>query len=214
MKKKIFISAILLCFVFTAGAQTWGEWFNQKNTQRKYLLEQIAALKVYTSYLNKGYNVAKDGTQLIGDIRDGDFSLHKNYFGSLKAVNPAIGKQDKVAAILSMQSAMSRVRQQIISYANENKWLSITERDLVRKRCADLGREAAKDLDELSLLLTEGKLEMTDDERIAGIGKLYISTQDKQALQNRMRKNIFGLTEARQREASDLQTIKSLSGDR
>lgn len=211
MKKKLFMSAIILCFVFNAGAQTWGEWFNQKNTQRKYLLEQIAALKVYTTYLKKGYNVAKDGTKLIGDIKDGDFSLHKNYFGSLKSINPDVRKQDKVERILSMQTDMSRLRQQIVNHATESNWLSTDERQLIGKRCADLAAEASKDLDELSLLITEGEMEMTDDERIAGIARLYLGMQDKYALQKRMHKNILALTDSRQRQSRDMQTLRSLS---
>ena len=42
-------------------AQTLAEWVSQKVTQKKYLLQQIAALQVYSGYLSKGYSIAKDG---------------------------------------------------------------------------------------------------------------------------------------------------------
>ena len=49
-------------------AQTWAEWFRQKATQKKYLLQQIAALHVYSGYLSKGYSIAKDGLNTIKSI--------------------------------------------------------------------------------------------------------------------------------------------------
>lgn len=48
MKKLCVIMALLTSNV-AGQAQTpnWNEWFRQKKTQRKYLIQQIAALKVY-----------------------------------------------------------------------------------------------------------------------------------------------------------------------
>jgi len=51
--KKIFLFLLL---VVSAGsnlqAQTFAEWFQQKKTQKKYLLQQIAALQVYIGSAN------------------------------------------------------------------------------------------------------------------------------------------------------------------
>ena len=47
----------ILLFLFVSmllSAQTTAEWFNQKATQKKYLIQQIAALQVYIGYLQKG----------------------------------------------------------------------------------------------------------------------------------------------------------------
>jgi hypothetical protein len=83
---------IMLCSMscYTSIAQTpnWNEWFRQKKTQLKYLAEQIAALKVYLEYLKKGYDVAQKGLSTIELIKSGSFSLHKDYFNSLKQVSP------------------------------------------------------------------------------------------------------------------------------
>lgn len=53
-----------MAFVFSfqlAEAQTFDEWFRQKKTQKKYLVQQIAALKVYLGYLKEGYEIAQKG---------------------------------------------------------------------------------------------------------------------------------------------------------
>ena len=60
MKKQFLI--ILFAVVSTSvKAQTFAEWFQQGATQKKYLLQQIAALQVYIGYVQKGYSIAKKG---------------------------------------------------------------------------------------------------------------------------------------------------------
>ena len=51
------ILLMILAF-FVSGktySQTYEEWFQQTKTQKKYLLQQIAALKVYIGYAEKGF---------------------------------------------------------------------------------------------------------------------------------------------------------------
>lgn len=81
----------LLLFVGTnAFGQTWGEFFSQKKTQKKYLLEQLVALKMYAGYLKKGYDIVGSGIGTVWDIKNGEFSLHSTFFSSLKSVNPIL----------------------------------------------------------------------------------------------------------------------------
>ena len=84
-------------------AQNWNEWFRQKRTQIRYLVNQLAALQVYIELGQEGYAIYRDGLQLVGDIKNGDFNLHKDYLGSLMLVNPAIKRYKKVAEIIAFQ---------------------------------------------------------------------------------------------------------------
>src|SRR5690606_38045577 len=87
-KNALLLFMVSLMTVTTTWAQspTFNEWFRQKKTQRKYLVKQIAALKVYLEYLKKGYEIVDKGLTTIGEIKNGTFSLDKDYFNSLKAV--------------------------------------------------------------------------------------------------------------------------------
>ncbi len=51
--KKLLIVSIIILFTETLSAQTSAEWLSQKKTQKKYLVQQIAALDVYAGYLSK-----------------------------------------------------------------------------------------------------------------------------------------------------------------
>jgi hypothetical protein len=57
---------------------------NQKGSQIKNLVKQIALLKVYLEALRNGYEIAKTGLKTISDIKKGDFQLHLDYFDGLK----------------------------------------------------------------------------------------------------------------------------------
>src|SRR5687768_615661 len=106
MKFRILIMSLLLFVVQSAHSQAWNEWFRQKKTQKKYLIQQIAALKVYLKYLKQGYGIVKKGMQVVGDIKEGNFNSHKEYFGSLREVNELISGSGKVSSTLYYESAI------------------------------------------------------------------------------------------------------------
>src|SRR5688500_18381417 len=105
---------LILCvlFAFTAGicvCQTPDELLRQKETQKKYLLRQIAAFKQYMKSLEKGYQIVKKGSEVISKIKKGDFELHKDFFESLKDVNPSIKNSAKVADIILYQVTIHKL---------------------------------------------------------------------------------------------------------
>src|SRR5688572_5776828 len=100
MKNRVMTIVMLLLMAQSAKSQTWNEWFRQKKTQKQYLVQQIAALKVYLKYLKEGYTVVKKGMQIVGDIKEGNFNSHKDYFNSLREVNVLVSGSGKVSSTL------------------------------------------------------------------------------------------------------------------
>src|SRR5688500_14766126 len=110
--KSLLLITIGIIMSFFCFAQTWDEWTQQKKTQIKCLLQQIAANKVYIEYLQKGYSIANKGLTTIRNIKDGDFNLHRDFFGSLKTVNSKIKNAGKVAAIIAFQIRITKESKQ------------------------------------------------------------------------------------------------------
>jgi hypothetical protein len=83
---------LLLFLVFASGVsvQTAEEFFDQKKTQKKYLLKQIAALKVYSGYLQKGYAITTAATEAISKKKSGENNFHALFFNSLAKVSPQV----------------------------------------------------------------------------------------------------------------------------
>ncbi len=102
MKKLIAIITLTIS-VTVCKAQTFAEWFKQKETQKRYLIQQIAAFQAYLGYVQKGFSIAQKGLSTISNIKKGDFNLHKDFFASLKSINPKIRNYAKVADIVRFQ---------------------------------------------------------------------------------------------------------------
>ncbi|MFC4212451.1 hypothetical protein ACFOWA_14725 [Pedobacter lithocola] len=172
------ICCLLCAFSFQpVQAQTFAEWFSQKKKQKEYLLKQIAGLQVYIGFAKKGYDIATSGIHTIRDIKNGEFGLHSAFFGSLKAVSPFIRNNSKVADIIEMQLAIRKN----FNGVKSNDQLSDGDREYigsVREKVLD---ECLSDLEELLLVITSGKVEMTDNERIERLDQVYTGMKDKAA---------------------------------
>lgn len=151
-----------------AHAQTFGEFFNQKKTQKRYLLQQIAALQVYLGYAKKGYLIVGSGLQTVKDITGGEFSLHSAFINSLKSVSPAIRKNVKIAQIidkhLRIMDAFRLIR------ADNN--LPISIREYIADVKETTFTSALADTQDLLMIITSGKVEMDDAERISRIDRI------------------------------------------
>lgn len=176
-KRKVVLSMVLMIFlsVHQLRAQTWSEWFSQKKTQKKYLIEQLAALKLYAGYLKKGYEIGSSGLDFIKGAVKGEFDLHSAFFSSLKTVSPVVKKNVRVAEILDMQINIAKTFSNLAGLEN----LSDANRRYLAQVSSNLLNECAKDLEALLLVITSGRLELTDDERLICLDQLYQDMQQK-----------------------------------
>lgn len=203
--KKIFGIFLMIAFsVNQLHAQTWSEWFSQKKTQKKYLIEQLAALKLYAGYLKKGYEIGSSGLKFIKDASRGEFDLHDAFFSSLKRVSPVIRKNVRIAEILEMQLEISKAcagfrKVQNLSSANH---LYI---DLV---CSNLLDNCLNDLEQLLQVVTSGRLELSDDERIVRIDGLHLRMQQKKIFVDRFSGDIRSLDRERRLEIKNIKEME------
>jgi len=178
MSKFILIFAFAIC-ANISHAQTFNEWFRQKKTQKKYLLQQIAALRVYLDYLKKGYKIVDKGLTIVGDIKQGKFDLDIEYLESLGNVNSAVSGSAKVASIIGYQKKIMTEFRKLKSLANETAYFTDEERKYVESVYANMLRESELSLDELDRVLSNSDFEMTDDERVKRVDALYVDMKDK-----------------------------------
>lgn len=177
MKKILFL--LLLCIGTAAGsqAQTFAEWFSQKKTQKKYLLQQIAALQAYIGYARQGYDIAQEGLGAISDFKNGEFNLHSLYFGSLKAINPAVKQYPRVGDIIDLQNAIAQATDQSRAAVAKGQVFSPSELSFINAVYGNLQKDCGQTITDLENVTTPGKLEMKDDERLKRIDKLFADSQ-------------------------------------
>lgn len=202
---------ILLSLFFApqkSHSQTWNEIFRQKKTQEKYLLEQIAALKVYSGYLKKGYEIVDDGLETVKHFTNGEFSLHQGFIFSLKAVNPLVRNNTKVAEIIALQLAINKRFNAI----RDHPMVSSTNQHYIIEVKEELMKACAADMDGLLLVITANKLEMPDDERIKRLDKVYLEMQDKSAFSQYFANQVSLLIQQRVKEHQSINHLKEFYG--
>lgn len=207
---RLSVLAFLLLFVGTnAFGQTWGEFFNQKKTQKKYLLEQLIALKIYASYLKKGYDIVGSGISTVKDIKNGEFSLHSTFFSSLKSVNPAIRKNAKIASIISLQISIVKAFKSI----GDNDGLELSDAEYILVVKDKVTDDCLDDMEELLLVITSGRLEMSDDERIERLDHIYERMKDKAAFAQSFIGEVGLLIHQRKNEQKSINHLREIYGN-
>lgn len=196
---------VMLVFVNVSTAQTYAEIFRQKKTQKKYLLEQLAALKVYAGYLKKGYDIASTGLNAVRGFSKGEFDLHHTFISSLKTVSPVIKSNTKVAEIIVMQLEISR------AFGNINTThLGSAALGYINEVKSSLVQDCETDLEELLLVVTSGKVEMKDDERLKRIDGIYERMRDKRAFVQSFCGEVNLMNVQRKREKQSIDQLKRL----
>lgn len=212
---KTFITIIMLTVcVKVCKAQTFAEWFQQKKTQKKYLIEQIAAFKIYIGYVQKGYSIAQKGLSTISNIKKGDFNLHKDFFSSLKIINPAIRNYAKVTDIIALQIKTVKVYKDTYRQVQSSNLFNSAEVEYVFKVFASLLSDCTDVIDALITVTAKGELEMKDDGRLKRIDALYSSMQDNYTFAQSFSAETKLLTVQRMKEKNDVQTIRLITGSK
>jgi hypothetical protein len=131
---------VLLLMAGMAGALSSNAQLDGKTVQS--MLEQIAALNAYSATAADGYRLVENGWHTVANIRQGEWDLHKTYYGSLRTVNPAVGGMAEAEDIVRVAGLLANAGQ---------------------------GKEAVAAINDLTALLTDGRLSMTDGERMRQI---------------------------------------------
>ncbi|PWV47133.1 hypothetical protein C7475_109221 [Chitinophaga sp. S165] len=208
------ISCLLL--VLGAVAQipspSWDEWFKQKKTQKKYLITQIAELKVYLGLLEKGYRIAGDGLHLVHSIKNGEFGLHDLFYKSLSAVNPALRRHADVGTVAASQLLLVAKATALRKKASANPMLSASEKATITTTCGRIAHDALDVINQLEVAFASGTLSMTDDHRLSILETLRARSRKQWAFFQGYQSEASMAVQQKTREAVSAQVIKSRYG--
>ncbi|OXA73301.1 hypothetical protein B0A67_04485 [Flavobacterium aquidurense] len=200
---------IFLLVLFTA--LTTGNLQAQAKQQRM-LLEQIAALQVYIGYAQKGYSAVKKGLNTIGDFKRGEFNLHTDYLNSLKTVNPKIIKYARVTEIIGLQIKIMKSYKSFYLQIRQDDLFHGNEVDYIRRVFERLIKNCDTNLDELLTIVTDGKLEMKDDERMKRIDMIYQNMLDNYAFSESFSNETKILAVSKAAELKEAKNSRVLNG--
>ena len=199
--KTMMIMGCLLFFTIYSQAQ---------NKTIKLYIQQIAANKVYIEYLQKGYRIAKNGLTTISNIKNGHWSLDKDFFAGLKGINHKVQNYVKVADIIAINIKTIKQYKTAMKQARSAELFNGGEIGYFDKVFASLIGGCMMVTDELTLLLTPNKLTMSDDERLKRIDLLYAGMQDKYVFVNSFSNDITIMALQRNKDLREAETLSDL----
>lgn len=178
MKRVVFV-VLLFGVGGSVRAQTFDEWFQQNSTRKKYQEQQIGALQLYITALEKGYGIVESGLSTIRGIKSGEFNLHSAFYTSLSNVSPVVSGMAEVAEIVALQAAIiNRFSAELARYRQSDA-LRSDEVEYISAIYAEIVKEGLADISTLTDILTANILQLTDDERMAKVRGLDGQMQER-----------------------------------
>lgn len=210
--KALLITIWLAFTAWKVQAQLFKEWFRQNKTQREYLKEQIAQLRLYLELTKEGYKIAKQGLNAIHQIKNGEFKLHKNRFDSLGIVKSGIASLSRLQHITDLHGRINDIC--------ENLPVEIARCELLDPAVKKQMLTALKTLYDDSQVLIGGffmvirddQVSMTDDERIQRIEGLRKDFEENYLFAQNLRSDLALVCKSSAAELEDLENRRSISG--
>lgn len=191
-----------------ADAQTFAEWFRQKSTQKKYLLQQIAALQVYSGHLRKGYTVAKGGLGSITNELLSENSSHVTYYNKLRRVDPVVARNGQVREILSWQEDIIR----LFAGLSQLPAMKAAERNYMLAVQRSVFRDCEALINTLQEVVTDNKVQMSDADRLKLINELHRDMEESLRFTATFTGQAKNFARSRQQESKDNRSIKQAYG--
>lgn len=196
-----FFTTLLLLAALTISAQS---------KQDRVMLQQIAALKTYGSYIKKGYRIAKDGLAFIGNIKNGELNLHTLFFDGLANVSPFVRQYPKIASLLELNNNIVLLQEKLSGQIADDLFHG-NEKDYIRRVIARVLSGCADDIEALESVLSESSLVADDEDRISRIDALYSNMEDRYTFARTFYDECVALAAARQQELSGIRQSRELN---
>jgi hypothetical protein len=172
----VFALFTAICFgmAVPAQAQTFAEWFAQKKTQQQYLLQQIAALQVFSGYLKQGYEIANNGLGSVSSSLKAENGLHTTYYNRMKVAGPAVKDNDMVKDIMAWQQGiLTRLRD-----ISRISGMTAEEKNYLESVSTAVLKDCDQQLNTLQVVIGDGKIKMSDADRIALVTKIHTAMME------------------------------------
>lgn len=204
--KKLIVILIMCSMSFQLKAQS------EEVQQLLLNIEKLSQFRKILKNMKDGYQIIFKGYTAVKDISQGNFNLHKTFLDGLMQVSPAVKKYKRIADIISYQLRIAKEYKLAYNRFKEEKQFSAEEIEYLGKVYSNLFNESLKSLDELAMIITAGKLRMSDDERLQAIDKIYLSVEEQYSFLKEFTNNSNLLSLQRKAEKAEVEMSRRIYG--
>jgi hypothetical protein len=175
-------------------------------------VEKLAQFKKILKNMKDGYQILFKGYAAIKGISEGNFKLHKVFLDGLLEVSQVVKKYKRVTDIISYQTKIVKEYKSAFAYFKHEQTFTSAEIEYMGKVYGNLFKQSLTSLDDLALVLTAGKLRMTDDERLQAIDKIYSSVVEQYSFLKDFNNSASYLCIQRKSEKAEIDMSRKIYG--
>jgi hypothetical protein len=199
---------VMLILLLFRGCMGLGYAQSQEAQQLLLNVEKLSQLKNILTDMKRGYQVVSKGYNTVKNIAEGNFSLHEVFLDGLMLVSPHVRKYRKVADIVSMQADLVSEYKGAFKRFGSSGNFSVSELDYLGKVYGQLLDQSLDNLDQLVMVITAGKLRMSDEERLRVVDRVFAELENKLLFLRSFNRETGLLNLQRAREKAELSGMK------
>jgi hypothetical protein len=173
-------------------------------------IEKLTQFKSILSDMKMGYQIYQQGYGAISGISKGNFDLHNVFLTGLMAVSPTVRNYGRVAEIISQQARLVSEYKSAYGRFRQSGSFNREELAYMGNVYSKLINQSLDNLDELTTILSAGKLRMSDADRLKSIDRLYASSTDQLSFLRAFNRQGMVLSLQRAKDLNDINTLKKL----
>ncbi|MDR3008588.1 MAG: TerB family tellurite resistance protein [Sphingobacterium sp.] len=199
---------ILIFFLVTFA--TKGYCQEQEIAQLLLNVEKLTQFKRILSDMKDGYKILEGGYNTVKDISEGNFNIHKQFLDGLMQVSPTVRKYRKVSMIIEYQIKIIKEYKTAFAQFKQANIFRTGELTTIETTYTNVINQSLRNLDELTIVISSGKLRMSDDERINAIDRIFEEMEDKLMFVRHFNKETALTVLQRQKEKTEIKNLQNL----
>jgi uncharacterized protein (UPF0297 family) len=201
-----------LCLLLLLATQPMANAQSHEAAQLLLNYEKLVQFKKILQNMYQGYKILDKGYNTVKDIAAGEFSLHEAFLDELLKVNPQVRNYYRVAEIIRYQQYITREYKNALQSARQNGGFSPQEVLYLGEVYHSLSTQSLRNLDELLLVISAGKLRMSDHERIQAIDRIFSDMEGMLVFLRQFNTEVSILQQHRLAQQQQLNCQKELYG--
>jgi hypothetical protein len=204
MKRKV----IILCLMFMGVLPLQKLNAQEQEIEQLVLnIEKLLQFRKILSDMKEGYEVLAQGYEMVRNISEGNFNLHKVFLDGLLEVSPAVRQYERIAQLISLQAQLVKEYKAAYERFQRSNLFSADELQYLQRVYAQLFNTSLQQLGDLATIVTAGTLRMSDEERLASIDRLYGEMEEQLIFLRRFNHSTSVLLLQRTKENNDVKGL-------
>lgn len=208
MKKYMLLGLLVAALTVPAPARCQAK----EIAQLALNIEKLNQFRQILQQLYDAYKIIAEGYNKIKNIAEGNYKIHDVFLDGLYIVNPNVKKYYRVADIIASQLSLVKEYKAAFKSFSASEVFTKGELDYVSEVYKRLLDDSMQNLDELTMILTSKQLRASDDERLAGIDRIYEDVQQKLMFLRTFNRQHAMIAVQKMHEKTEINNIQDLNG--